>query len=115
MSEISCHRVKFFTPQPSAINSLAYEPQLKQLAVGRSNNRVEIYDTTTFCFLKVFHIAPPSTVESVLWSNGQLLSVGLDGVLHQFDGSTSFPTVRHYSNVLSQTFHSFIIFLAALN
>lgn len=93
MRKFQCHRVKFFTPQPSSINSLAFEPLLKLLAVGRSNNQVEIYDTETFCFVRRYFVPQPSTVETILWSNGQLLCAGLDGVLHQFDGSTSFPTV----------------------
>ncbi|XP_018569516.1 U3 small nucleolar RNA-associated protein 4 homolog [Anoplophora glabripennis] len=87
MSSTKIHNVRFYTSEPRAIRCMALQPDTKKLAVSRVDASIEIWNITNLWFIEKT-IAPESenfSIESLKWFNNRLFSVGLHGLLIEYD------------------------------
>jgi hypothetical protein len=99
-------RINCIVDPPSPIESLFYLEKYNLLAVGRSDNSIEIWNTNTWVQLvkifgtksnsirKVFMIKKKDTEN--LFDNLRLFSIGLNGYLIEWSLLAMEPKVRRY-------------------
>ncbi|XP_050301623.1 U3 small nucleolar RNA-associated protein 4 homolog [Anthonomus grandis grandis] len=87
MPECKIHNVGFYSPEPSAIYSIALNRRENKLAIARSNASLEIWNLTHIPFIeKTFPCDLENfTIEGLCWSQNRLFSVGLHGFLVEYD------------------------------
>ncbi|KAI5623877.1 U3 small nucleolar RNA-associated protein 4-like, partial [Silurus asotus] len=86
MGEFKVHRVRFFDYMPSAVCSLAFEPQSQRVAVARSDGSVEIFNVVDHFFQeKVIPGRESRATESLAWVGERLFSGGLNGEIVEYD------------------------------
>uniref|UniRef100_A0A1B6CBI0 Anaphase-promoting complex subunit 4-like WD40 domain-containing protein n=2 Tax=Clastoptera arizonana TaxID=38151 RepID=A0A1B6CBI0_9HEMI len=92
MAPHQVHNIRFYNLEPRAIHCMAYENDLKKLALSRSDNSIEIWN---LCYTP--HIErtilgeQERTVESIVWCDDRLFSAGLNGMIVEYDLFTLLP------------------------
>ncbi|KAJ8946719.1 hypothetical protein NQ318_020813 [Aromia moschata] len=87
MPHCKIHNVRFYKPEPLAVRGMALQTSGKKLAVSRSNGTIEIWNLNNIWFIERT-IAPTVdnfSVEGIAWSKNRLFSVGLHGLLIEYD------------------------------
>ncbi|XP_037294698.1 U3 small nucleolar RNA-associated protein 4 homolog isoform X2 [Manduca sexta] len=80
------HRVRFYNPQPQAINCISFNKTSKHLALARDDASIEIWDLNYAPYLiKFIPGVKDGSVEALGWVHNRLLSTGLGGALIEWD------------------------------
>lgn len=80
------HRVRFYQPNPKAINVLAYDSAKQKVAVVRADFSIELWNLMfTPCVEGVIPGDPDSSVEAVVWLDGRLFTAGLNAHVTEYD------------------------------
>lgn len=96
MSQFRVHRVRFFNYEPPAIHALACENKWKMLAVGRTDNSIEIWSCKNDVFLREKFIpGGEKSVESLTWIGNRLFSSGMNGSITEYDLDLLAPKTTH--------------------
>uniref|UniRef100_A0A3B4BIV5 Uncharacterized protein n=1 Tax=Periophthalmus magnuspinnatus TaxID=409849 RepID=A0A3B4BIV5_9GOBI len=87
MGEFKVHRVRFFDYMPSGIRALAFNRGTERLAVARDQGSVELFNfPDNYCQEKqVIPGRDGRSVEALCWVGSRLFSVGLDGLITEYD------------------------------
>jgi len=86
MPSFRSHSVRFFGLEPRAIHCLAHSPLLDLLAVSRSDNSIELWNTKAAPLLsRLIPGNSESSVESLAWAGDRLFSCGLHGLVIEYD------------------------------
>lgn len=82
----SVHRIRYYNPQPTPVNCIAYNKLNKQLSLARKDSSIEIWDMTHFPFLlKFIPAVKDGSVEALGWVKDRLLTTGLGGALVEWN------------------------------
>lgn len=85
-SKYRVHRVRFFQPEPKAINVLAYETSTEKLAAVRSDFSIEIWNLKfTPCIEGIILGDPDNSIEAAIWHNKRLFTAGLHGHITEYN------------------------------
>jgi len=86
MPSFRSHSVRFYGLEPRAIHCLSHSPLLDLLAVSRSDNSIELWNTKAAPFLsRLIPGNSESSIESLAWAGGRLFSCGLHGLVIEYD------------------------------
>ncbi|CAL1595253.1 unnamed protein product [Knipowitschia caucasica] len=86
MGEFKVHRVRFFDYMPSGIRALAFNRDTERLAVARDQGSLEIFNfSDNYCQEKIFPGRDGRSIEALCWVGTRLFSVGLDGLITEYD------------------------------
>ncbi|XP_057664279.1 U3 small nucleolar RNA-associated protein 4 homolog [Diorhabda carinulata] len=87
MTHCKVHNVRFYNPEPQPIRCMKIHYNTKKLALSRSDASVEIWNLQNTWFLEKSIV--PSTenfsIEDLAWCDNRLLSVGLHGLLVEYN------------------------------
>ncbi|XP_015832958.1 U3 small nucleolar RNA-associated protein 4 homolog isoform X2 [Tribolium castaneum] len=81
------HNVRFYKPKPNAVYCMALQPQGNKLAVSRADASVEIWNLTHCAFIErtIASSTENFSIEGLAWCDDRLFSVGLHGLLIEYD------------------------------
>ncbi|XP_072291813.1 U3 small nucleolar RNA-associated protein 4 homolog [Eucyclogobius newberryi] len=99
MGEFKVHRVRFFDYMPCGIRALAFNRDTGRLAVARDHGSVELFNfSDNYCQEKVIPGRDGRSIEALCWVGSRLFSVGLDGLITEYDWDNLRPkyTVEAY-------------------
>lgn len=86
MGDFFVHNVQFYDYKSVAINSLAYDDDTEQLAVGFKNGAISIYNTRQDFYQTQFVLPSVLTsVEALCWMKQRLFSCGMTGFVSEVD------------------------------
>ncbi|KAK7891991.1 hypothetical protein WMY93_023954 [Mugilogobius chulae] len=86
MGDFKVHRVRFFDFVPSGIKALAFNRDTERLAVARELGSLELFNfSDNYCQEKVIPGRDNRSVEALCWVGSRLFSVGLDGLITEYD------------------------------
>ncbi|KAJ8927588.1 hypothetical protein NQ314_019933 [Rhamnusium bicolor] len=87
MSNCKIHNVRFYKLEPHAIRCMALQPSAKILAVSRSDASIEIWNLNNAWFIErtIASSTENFSIEGLAWCGNRLFSVGLHGLLIEYD------------------------------
>ncbi|RZC36716.1 cirhin, partial [Asbolus verrucosus] len=87
MSNPKVHNVRFYKPKPKAVYCMALEPQENKLAISRSDASLEIWNLSNAPFIerRIASSTENFSIEGLAWCETRLFSVGLHGLLVEYD------------------------------
>ncbi|CAG9829555.1 unnamed protein product [Diabrotica balteata] len=87
MAQCKIHNIRFYNPEPQAIRCMKIQNSTKKLALCRTDATIEIWNLQNTWFLE--RTIAPSTdnfsIEDVVWCDNRLFSVGLHGLLIEYN------------------------------
>ncbi|XP_025835846.1 U3 small nucleolar RNA-associated protein 4 homolog [Agrilus planipennis] len=102
MSAPAVHNVRFYKPKPYAAYCMVLKKSENLLAVGRSDDSIEIWNLNNAPFIerRIPPIVDNNYTQQLCWCNDRLFSVNLNGFLVEYDLYNL--TVRHKSAVTGE-------------
>ncbi|KAK5642373.1 hypothetical protein RI129_008540 [Pyrocoelia pectoralis] len=87
MANCKIHNVRFYKPKPEAIYCLALHRISKKLALSRANGTIEIWNLNHVPFIErtITSNVDNLNIEALTWCGDSLFSVGLNGLLIEYD------------------------------
>ncbi|KAJ3664081.1 hypothetical protein Zmor_008279 [Zophobas morio] len=81
------HNVRFYKPKPKAVYCMAMQPHNKKLALSRADASLEIWNLTQTPFIErtIASSTENFSIEGLAWCDSRLFSVGLHGLLIEYD------------------------------
>ncbi|XP_028130689.2 U3 small nucleolar RNA-associated protein 4 homolog [Diabrotica virgifera virgifera] len=87
MAQCKIHNIRFYNPEPQGIRCMKIQNSTKKLALCRTDATIEIWNLQETWLLE--RTLAPSTenfsVEDIVWCDNRLFSVGLHGLLIQYN------------------------------
>ncbi|KAK4876596.1 hypothetical protein RN001_009102 [Aquatica leii] len=87
MSNCQVHNVRFYKPKPEAIYCMSLHKSTKKLAVSRADAVIEIWNLKHVPYIErtIVGTLDNSSIEGLTWCGDSLFSVGLNGLLIEYD------------------------------
>lgn len=87
MAAFRVHNVGFYHPEPLAIHCIAYNKHYRKIALSRSDGSVEVWNfrCNNLFAEKVIPAESGRSIESLAWCQNRLFSVGLTGLITEYD------------------------------
>ncbi|KAB0796828.1 hypothetical protein PPYR_10889 [Photinus pyralis] len=87
MANCKIHNVRFYKPKPEAIYCMTFHATAKKLALSRADGTIEIWNLNHVPCIERTIIATVDnlSIEALTWCGDSLFSVGLNGLLIEYD------------------------------